>query len=106
MGDDPASDWGLIVVDAPAKFEPTASDTTIYRNITLKALPCGIVSNIELEVDNWGMVGCMHIRIGSETVSLHAAEVYDNGVGGFRVAKYDESILVQLNRQIPKNGEQ
>ena len=104
-GDDPASDWGLVVEDAPAELEPTSSDTTIYRSIALEKLPCGIVSNIELETDTYGMVGGMHLDINGDSVSLYAAEVYDNGAGGFRVAEYDESILVRLNNQRPENGE-
>ncbi|TWT78612.1 hypothetical protein CA13_00080 [Planctomycetes bacterium CA13] len=103
-GDAPAADWGVVVGHAPAELEPVAADSTIYRNFLLSSLPCGAISSIYLDTDSCGMVGRIELQIGNDCVSLAASEVYDNGTGGFRIADYDESILVQLNNRIPGCG--
>lgn len=104
-GDDPVTDWGLIVEDAPSDIEPIESDTTIFRIADLSTLPYGIISSVTIETDAYGMVGCMHIQIGDTSVSLSAGEAYDNGAGGFRIADYDESLLIRLNNRHPEGGE-
>lgn len=103
-GEDPASDNGIIVWEAPTQMEPVDPATTIFRNVLLSSLPTGDIASVSLDTDSYGMVGCVHLRIGADIVSLQAAEVYDDGQGGFRIVPHDDSILVQLNNQCPEVG--
>lgn len=104
VGGEPADDWGVVIADAPPELESIAPDATIYRNSMLSSLPCGLVASTYLDTVSHGMVGRLDLRIGNDHVSLTAGEVYDDGNSGFRIAEFDESILVRLNNRIPTGG--
>ncbi|WP_044257146.1 hypothetical protein [Rhodopirellula sp. SWK7] len=103
-GDDPMSDYGIVVRDAPDTLEPVAPDTTIYRNCLSLPLPRGLIQSVETTTNSHGTIGCVTLKIETALVSLSAGEFYAVDDGGYRVAEFDVSVLVRLNGRHPSSG--
>lgn len=100
-GDDPHSS-GIVVRDAPGTQELVEANTSIYRNQLSSRLPRGLIQSIETTADSYGTIGCVTMQIGQDIVSLSAGEVYESADGGYRIADFDESVLVRLNGRHPR----
>ncbi|MCR9209496.1 MULTISPECIES: hypothetical protein [Rhodopirellula] len=100
-GDNPHSS-GIVVRDAPGTQELVEANTSIYRNQLSSRLPRGLIQSIETTADSYGTIGCVTMQIGQDIVSLSAGEVYESADGGYRIADFDESVLVRLNDRHPR----
>lgn len=100
-GDDPHSS-GIVVRDAPGTQELVEANTSINRNHLALRLPLGLIQSVETTADSYGTIGCVTMQIGQDTVSLSAGEVYESADGGYRIADFDESVLVRLNGRHPR----
>lgn len=100
-GDDPHSS-GIVVRDAPGTQGLVEANTSIYRNQLSSRLPRGLIQSVETTADSYGTIDCVTMQIGQDIVSLSAGEVYETADGGYRIADFDESVLVRLNGRHPR----
>lgn len=96
--------WGLCRRDnlPPSELRSSTPDN-IYRERTLSELPLGVVDSVKLFFDENGDddISEVQLIINGHTVSIKAAEVYEQVDGSLKIVFSDESILVQVETERP-----
>lgn len=89
--------WGLHLPAHASDVGPVRG--SIFRPRSLPELPTGSIDSVEVAVED-DMVASVDLVVGGRRVSLLAGEVYEEA-DGFRIARCDESILVQVDGEFP-----
>jgi hypothetical protein len=96
--------WGLWRRDnQPPSELPSSALDSLYRERILSELPLGVVVSVEVFFDENGDgdISEVQLIINGHTVSLKAAEVYEQVDGSLKIIFDDESILVQVDGERP-----
>jgi len=95
--------WGLYLIDGVEKTRLVSSgENCIFRERDIIELPKGMISSARVSCDSNGEIAELILVIGANSISFKAGEVYEELDDSLRVIYMDESVLVQVDGEMPR----